>query len=361
MGPVRVNDAEFSADTDLRVGATTVSVHFGAAPCFLELAMEDHLGPLVGASTAMRRVYALIKRVAPAETTVLIQGQTGTGKELVAATLHDGSPRAEGPFIAVDCGSIAAGVIESELFGHVKGAFSGAATDRIGVLEAAAGGTVFFDEIGELPLSLQPKLLRVLEKREVRPVGGNTARSIDVRIVAATNRPLGPAVNQGAFREDLYYRLAVIEIALPPLSDRRDDIAPLVQHFYQRFTSGEGDAPDGLVAELSARSWPGNVRELRNAIERAVLLGWSSSTGSAEPEKSAAEGAFTVQAQVMPGWPLKQARAAWGEQFDSIYLRALLDKTDGNVTRAAELAGISRRSLQRLMIRRGLRATNEDE
>ena len=300
----------------------------------------------------MRRIYALIERVAPADATVLIQGETGTGKELVARTLHDESKRADGPYIAVDCGAITGSLIESELFGHARGAFTGAVNERAGALEAANGGTVFFDEIGELPMELQPKLLRCLETRRVRRVGDNHERPVDVRVIAATNQPLALNVNEGSFREDLYYRLAVVELELPPLRSRRDDVPALVRHFYRLYTGEESPPPD-LVAGLSTRSWPGNVRELRNIVERSVLLGVQ--TGSPIERDQSAHHPSAVQAEISLQLPLKEARTAWVEQFEAVYVKMLLEKTGGNVTRSAGLAGISRRSMQRLMARLGLR------
>jgi transcriptional regulator with PAS, ATPase and Fis domain len=233
----------------------------------------SELGELKGTSPEMRQVYAILERTAPTDSTVLIQGETGAGKDVAARSLHQTSKRRAGPFVPIDCGAIPENLIESELFGHVRGAFSGASADRIGVFEEADGGTLFLDEIGEMPVSVQPKLLRALETKSVRPVGSNSARPIDVRIVAATNRSLAECVNDGTFREDLYYRLAVIEVTLPPLRHRRADIAMLARHFHQKLDPDGKDLPEAFVELLTRRSWPGNVRELRNYIERCWSLG----------------------------------------------------------------------------------------
>jgi DNA-binding NtrC family response regulator len=264
------------------------------------------------------------------------------------------SKRAAGPFVAVYCGAIAEHLIESELFGHLRGAFTGAMTNREGLFEAAAGGTLFLDEIGELPLSLQPKLLRVLEEREVRPVGSNVARSVDVRVVAATNRPLARAVNDGSFREDLYYRLAVFEIVLPPLRERKDDIAFLANHFYARTTGSADPLPPEALAALYRRSWPGNVRELRNFVERSAILGWGApSLAMAAPATSPSTTGLETFASA--DLPLKEARERCLGQFEALYVTQLLRRTGGNVTRAAEIAGVSRRYLHRLLSELGMR------
>ncbi|OGR32241.1 MAG: Fis family transcriptional regulator [Desulfuromonadales bacterium GWD2_61_12] len=226
---------------------------------------------LVGSSEGMQRVFELVRRVAASDATVLLGGESGTGKELVARALHHGSERRERPFVAVNCAAIPSELLESELFGHVKGAFTGAIRERKGKFELADGGTLFLDEVGELPPELQPKLLRALQEREIEPVGG-TPRRIDVRLVAASNRDLEEAMGQGRFREDLYYRLAVIPIELPPLRTRRGDIPLLVRHFLTRHGAAELKVSEAALAALCAYDWPGNVRELENAVERMVLL-----------------------------------------------------------------------------------------
>jgi transcriptional regulator with GAF, ATPase, and Fis domain len=350
---VRVRDADITAGSTLRVGATSIRVDVDDQPVKVPLSDKTSVGGVLGGSVEMRRIYAILERVAPTEATVLIEGETGTGKEMVAQALHDLSRRAKGPFVAVDCGSITESLIESELFGHVRGAFSGAIANRPGLFEEADGGTVFLDEIGELPASLQPKLLRVLESREIRRIGGNTSKKIDVRVVAATNRDLAHGVNAGTFREDLYFRLAVVNVNLPPLRQRREDIPALVRHFYERMVGAGAVAPPDLVASLMVRAWPGNVRELRNVVERSISLGWSSEPADKAPKPGALPPG--IGALVPVDLPLKEARHAWTEQFESVYLRAVLEKADGNVSRAAEMAGVNRRFLQRLMVRLGLR------
>jgi transcriptional regulator with PAS, ATPase and Fis domain len=349
---VRVYDATISSGSTISVGGSVLRVELADEPLRVQVSDRTSLGELIGTSVAMRRVYTLIERAADSTATVLIEGETGTGKELVARAIHSESTRAAGPFVAVDCGAIAEGLIESELFGHVRGAFSGAVQTRAGLFEEAAGGTLFLDEIGELPLALQPKLLRVLERREVRRVGSNQSAPIDVRVVAATNRTLAESVNDGTFREDLYYRLSVLEIALPPLRARREDIAVLARHFYLHLAGSA--MPDALLVPLMSRGWPGNVRELRNFIERTVAMGTAGAAAPPLPVTSEA-----LEAAVPTHLPLREARSVWSEQFELLYARAILKKAGGNVTRAAQLAGINRRTLQRLLARVGI-ATDDD-
>ena len=357
-GGVRVRDADVPAGTLLRVGNTVVRIDVGAEPAFVELSSRTSFGELVGAGAEMRRVYAILERVAQNDVTLLIEGETGTGKDVVARSLHAASRRAKGPYVPIDCGAIPENLIESELFGHVRGAFSGATSDRKGVFEEADGGTLFLDEIGEMPTSLQPKLLRAIETRTIRRVGASVARPVDVRIVAATNRDLARCVNAGTFREDLYFRLAVVEVTLPPLRSRPEDVPALAQHFFDRLSPESGALPESFLRTLCARSWPGNVRELRNFIERSVSLGFVAPVRAPEPSSPRP----APRVDVVPlHLPLKDARQAWTESFEEIYLRAMLEKTGGNVTRAAELAGVSRRFLQRLAARLGIRAAEVDK
>ena len=246
----------------------------------LELVRRDRAravaSGMVGEGPAMRNLTRQIVQVAATDTTVLVQGESGTGKELVARALHEGSPRRDRPFVAVDCGALEANLLASEMFGHVKGAFTGADSTRQGLLQAAHRGTLFLDEIGNLPLDLQARLLRVLQERRVRPLGGNTERELDVRVVAATNRDLQQCAADGSFRQDLYYRLAVVTLKVPPLRERREDVSILVRHFARAAAARTGHAEitilPAMIARLENYSWPGNVRELANVVERAVIM-----------------------------------------------------------------------------------------
>jgi transcriptional regulator with GAF, ATPase, and Fis domain len=352
---IRVREADVPPGSVVRVGSSAFRIDVGDQPVFVDVSSKHAFGELVGSSLEMRRVYAVLERVAPGDTTVLVQGETGTGKDVVARSIHAASKRAQGPFVAVDCGAIPENLMESELFGHVRGAFSGAMADRRGVFEEANGGTLFLDEIGELPIALQPKLLRALETRTIRRVGSNTEKPIDVRLIAATNRPLARCVNDGTFREDLYYRLAVVELPLPPLRSRREDIPLLARAFYAKLAPGGGELPHDFVDMLSKRAWPGNVRELRNAIERAVSLGFVGPQAP-RPSRPPPPDQGGVDTIIPLHLPLKDARQVWVERFEHTYVKAMLRKVGGNVTRAAERAGVSRRFLQRMVARLGIKA-----
>jgi transcriptional regulator with GAF, ATPase, and Fis domain len=372
---VRVREAEIPPGTLVRIGGSALRVELGEEPAFVEVSGRSAFGELVGSSVEMRRVYAILERLALTDATVLVQGETGTGKDVLARSLHAASRRADRPFVAVDCGAIPEHLVESELFGHVKGAFTGATSDRRGVFEEADGGTLFLDEIGEMPLALQPKLLRAIESRAIRRVGGTGARTVDVRIIAATNRSLASSINDGSFREDLYYRLAVVEVRLPPLRARRDDIPVLAAHFFRTFggfggvggvggVGGDGALPAEFVAGLVGRGWPGNVRELRNYIERSVSLGTiaprPAAPVAASPAAAGPVPADSIERFVALHLPLKEARRAWTESFELVYVRAMLKLVGGNVTRAAERAGVSRRFLQRMVARLGIRPADDD-
>jgi transcriptional regulator with PAS, ATPase and Fis domain len=345
LNGVQVVEAMVAHDALLTVGKSVLRIQYAAAPGQLQISSHNMFSLLLGTSVEMRRIYTLLERVAPTERTVLIQGETGTGKELVARAIHEASSRSKGSFVTIDCSALSESLIESELFGHAKGAFTGAERERAGLFEQANGGTLFLDEIGELPLSLQPRLLRALESREVRRVGGNRSEAIDVRVVAATHRRLEQAVNEGRFREDLYYRLAVVEIHVPPLRSRAEDIPLLAAAFYERFSDGAA-MPREWTPLLMQRSWPGNVRELRNFIERSLVLGISDDVNN----RSSTGTAKAVVANDLLQLPLKEARVAWGERFELEYLLILMQRANGNVTRAAELAGINRRTLQRMLV-----------
>jgi transcriptional regulator with GAF, ATPase, and Fis domain len=271
----RIREITVSFGAEFKLGRTVVKFVPEEEAVEPEISESLNYGSMVGQDPKMRRLFALLSDIATTDATVIVEGETGTGKELVAEEIHRNSHRSEGPFIVFDCGAVPRDLIESSLFGHVKGAFTGAITDRRGAFAEANGGTVFLDEIGELSLDLQPTLLRVLDKRAVRRVGANHYENIDVRVVAATNRDLREEVAAKNFREDLYYRLAVIRVALPPLRERGVDIPVLAEHFVRSFSPSSGPAltirPEDM-ARLQRHSWPGNVREMRNVMERACVL-----------------------------------------------------------------------------------------
>ena len=330
---------------------------------------SDRFGNVLGTTLAMRRLFALLDRAAPTEATILFTGETGTGKEALAEAVHERSRRAKRPFVVVDCGSIPHDLIASELFGHAKGSFTGAGTDKQGLIEAANQGTVFFDEIGELALDLQPQLLRVLDRRQVRRVGETQAVDVDIRVMAATHRDLRAMVRAGQFREDLYYRLAVVAAQVPPLRARKADIPALVAWFADRMGRGAFVQSPLLLELLDRHDWPGNVRELRNVVERALSLGDaaladlgdSSATwrSTAEPSATASEpskrapATGPAAADVLE-LPFKEAKAALVESFERDYLTALLARHRGNISRAAAEAGIDRNYIHRLVKKYGL-------
>lgn len=319
-----------------------------------QLAGRSALDRIIGSSEAMLAVRERIEQVAPTPATVLIQGPSGTGKELVARALHALSPRADKPFVAVHCAALAPSLLESELFGHVKGAFTGATEDRKGRFEIADGGTLFLDEISEIDLATQVKLLRVLETRTVEPVGSATPVPVDIRLVAATNRDLRAWVEAGKFREDLYFRLNVVDINLPPLRERQGDLPLLCDAFVREFNPQLGRgilgvAPDAMAA-LAAYPWPGNVRELRNAIERMMVLAHSDHLTLEDVPRNIREG------RAAPAAPAPEAPAAPAEPEEATLIRRALFETHGNRTAAAKRLGIPLRTLYRRIKTYGLEA-----
>jgi DNA-binding NtrC family response regulator len=305
---------------------------------------EAAFGSIVGGDTKMRQLFKLLQDVAQTAATVLIEGETGTGKELIAEEIHNHSPRRDGPFVVFDCGSVPRELIESMLFGHVKGSFTGAITDRKGAFAEAHGGTIFLDEIGEMALDLQPSLLRVLDKRAVRKVGSNVYEKIDVRVVAATNRDLRAEVAKKAFREDLYYRLAVIRVTVPPLRERGADIPLLVNHFMQSFGPQLNCTPEDM-SKLVRHSWPGNVRELRNAIERACLLSRGNSINIDDALVQEAAPALGIRTDL----PFKEAKGQLVEMFEREYIEDLMRRHKMNLSAAAREAQIDRKHLRELI------------
>ncbi|MBA2662556.1 MAG: sigma 54-dependent Fis family transcriptional regulator [Bradymonadaceae bacterium] len=361
---LRVREVYLSSPTTFRIGATSIRFDTTGEEVEVRISGREQFGGLLGRSVAMREIFSLLERVAPTDATVLIEGESGTGKELVADAVHNHSPRRGGPLIVLDCSAIPRDLIESELFGHVKGAFTGATGARKGAFEAAKGGTLFLDELGELAIDLQPKLLRALEKREIKPVGSNETVKTDVRIVAATNRNLLHEVKQGNFREDLYYRFAVIRVHLPPLRDRSEDVTLLVEHFLEAANKMAGRTSGVEVSyktmdKLKRHRWPGNVRELKNFVERAVLLTQSDTIETkflnvSDPGPISNQAAETtalpmVDLAIEQNLPFKDAKNRLVEQFEIEYWSRLLERTDGNVSKAARIAGVHRKSVEYIL------------
>ena len=328
---------------------------------------KESFGRAVGRSLRMREIFGLLERLAPSDATILLGGETGTGKDVLARSIHGASPRAPRPFIVVDCGAVVASLIESELFGHEKGAFTGAVEQRRGAFELAHGGTLFLDEIGELPLDLQPKLLRVLEQRAFRRVGGSKEIEVDIRIVAASKRNLSAEVERGKFREDLYFRLAVVPIEMPPLRERREDLPLLVENVLadlDRHEEGEPMrvAPD-VVASLAGHDWPGNVRELRNVLARASIL--ARSVGSTElrlgslPVGGSLGGGALIP-EFDPALSYRDTKAEVEQLFEKRYVSWLLDQHEGNISAAARAADMDRKYLHKLAKRHGVHPSDRD-
>lgn len=359
---LRIGEVYLDNGTVFRVGDSYIEFRTTGEEVEVRFSGKDRFGSLLGKSLVMREIFAMLERVSHTDATVLIEGESGTGKELVAEAIHMNSPRKDGPFIVVDCSAIARDIIESELFGHVKGAFTGATGTRKGAFEAATGGTLFLDELGELPIDLQPKLLRALEKREVKPVGSNETIKIDARIVAATNRNLLHEVKESNFREDLYYRFAVIRVELPPLRERTEDIPLLVEHFLTAATkmAGRGDIDISYktMEKLKRHKWPGNVRELKNFVERAVLLAQGDQletrylSGQQVPDEVQETdfGAVPMaQFALDENLPFKDAKNRMIEEFELAYWKGLLERTAGNVSKAARIAGVHRKSVEYIL------------
>jgi DNA-binding NtrC family response regulator len=358
LNGVRIRDADLKSEGTLALGDCILHAR-GLEPAtpvdVPEVDALDSFGALAGTSIAMRKLFAYLEKVSASDINVLIEGESGTGKEVVASEIFQRGPRADKAFVIVDCGAISPNLVESELFGHVRGAFTGADRERIGAFEAADGGTVFLDEIGELPLELQPKLLRTIESRAIRRVGETRSRKVDVRVIAATNRDLHREVNRGRFREDLYFRLAVMTVHVPPLRERIEDLPALVRSFLTALGVTPHDQRQlfspSVLAELSGHDWPGNVRELRNYVERSVVLQEtlpaSKRLASEPPLPGASDGEEPL--------PFKLAKDAVVDNFERSYLSALLEAAGGNISKAARKGGMDRMYLHRLIQKHGLR------
>jgi transcriptional regulator with GAF, ATPase, and Fis domain len=358
VGGMRIYDAVMPGELRLQVGETELTVTPLRDTVAREQAQDDSFGDAIGKSARMRELFADLERIAPSDATVLIEGETGTGKDIVAESVHRFSPRADGPFVVFDCGAVATSLAESELFGHERGAFTGAVASHSGVFQQAHGGTLFLDEIGELPKDLQPKLLRVLEKRVIKRVGGTTSVAVDVRVIAATNRNLRVEVQRGNFREDLYFRLATAHVVVPPLRDRMDDLEALVAHFLSLEAPPRSldDVPEAVWEMFRAHRWPGNVRELRNAVKRLMLTPdrplRDAGSRPSTPPRADALGADSPSQQ--PLMPLRVARREASDTFERAYLENVLTRTGSNVTRAAAIAEVSRQMMQKLMRKHGV-------
>ncbi|MGE0872705.1 MAG: sigma 54-interacting transcriptional regulator [Kofleriaceae bacterium] len=406
INKVRVREGFLKPGSTVAVGQSQLRFNAREEEVTIVPSRSDHCGGLIGGNARMREIYAIIEKIAPTSTTVVIDGETGTGKEVVAQAIHSLSPRSRGDLVVFDCGAVPPNLIESELFGHEKGSFTGAMMTRQGLFEQADGGTLFLDELGELPLDLQPKLLRALEQREVRRVGSTKASKVDVRIIAATNRNLEDEVRAGRFRQDLFYRLSVVRLHLPSLRDRSDDIPLLVQHFLD--TGHYNHGPDGqprvrsvsrdAAVALQNYPWPGNVRELLNVIERAVSFCENEiieledlpdyirtakppPQASAPPQRPAARRATTHQSGGAPvvsldpnapppippeellgeGVTFKDAKERWVAAFERDYILQLLRRNAGNISHAARAADIDRKYFRKLMKKYDIEAAGVDD
>jgi len=355
VGDVQVREALLVPGLVARLGQWRLVVRVTGAPHEMALSRSARFGEAVGGTVVMRALFARLEAAAATEETVLLVGESGTGKELLARAIHDVSSRRGGPFVVFDCSAVAPTLVESELFGFVRGAFTGAERDRPGIFEQAHGGTLFLDEVGELPIDLQPKLLRALEARQTRRVGANAWQPFDARIVAATHRDLLARTKSGTFRQDLYYRLAVLEARVPPLRERRDDIELLVERFLaaREPPLTVHDLPPGSLDMLRTHDWPGNVRELRNALARMVVFQEIAGTTLDAPGAGGPDALLRL--------PLREARQQVVERFEQAYVAAQLRACGGNVTRAAEAAGVSRQFLHRLIERYRTRGGDDED
>jgi len=389
VNDLRIREVYLLPGVKFRAGQTTVMFQPTTDIVEIELSKQDRFDKVIGGSPVMREIFANLEKISPSDLTCLVTGETGTGKELIARGIHNASLRKKKPFVVLDCGSIPRELIESTLFGHEKGAFTGAVGQQVGCFEQADGGTIFLDEIGELDISLQPKLLRVLEQREIKRVGGDRTVKVDVRVLAATNRDLRAEVNNGNFREDLFFRLSVVNCELPPLRDRREDIPTIANLFLKDVIARRGAnlsfGQDAMAALLN-NNWPGNVRELRNVVERAgalsdgpVITRQDLTFGPGGPSpmvqhdlalagvNAAHAAAAQMSGVAVPGGPtsfdpallkpglaFKGAKQTVVDAFETAYLGALLKRNEGNITRSAQEAGLTRYHLRELLKRHGL-------
>ncbi|MGF1509006.1 MAG: sigma 54-interacting transcriptional regulator [Myxococcota bacterium] len=359
LGDVRVQQAELPPGAEVRFGTVTVKVvpleSARAMPHAQGSSEADVMAGMVGEDPRIREVFGLVRELARRDATVIIQGETGTGKELVARALHAEGPRRDAPFVVVDCAGQPRELIESNLFGHIKGAFTGATQDREGAFGQADGGTLFLDEVADLPLDLQPKLLRVLESREVQPVGSDLRRTVNVRVLAASHANLRAAVKEGRFREDLFYRLSVVRIQLPALRERLDDLPLLIQHF-GRSHGVELSVAQADLQKLRAHAWPGNIRELKNLVDRACALGADQALSSFLDDDDSPATMFAAATE----GDFKENKAEVVAAFERRYLQELMSRNRGNLSRAAREAGLDRKHLRELLRRYELAPKADD-
>jgi DNA-binding NtrC family response regulator len=349
LGGCQVLEAWLTPGTRVRLGSTVVEARVASRRVRRSVWQgDDRFGPLLGASPAMRDLFARLAKIAGTDSRVLVRGESGTGKELVAHALHQSSKRRRGPFVVVDGAALSTTLADDELFGHVRGAYTGAHADRAGAFERAHGGTLFLDEVGDIPLEVQKKLLRALESGSVQRVGGSDWRTVDVRVIAATHKPLERMVNEGTFREDLLYRLSVLDVRVPSLRDRPDDIGLIARAVLDEVSPGDVGAHESVERALAGRvgyAWPGNVRELRNYVQRVAVLGHV----AAEPLP--ADGPQEVRVDL----PYAQAKEEWVGHFERKYVARILDESGGNISEAARRSELSRVHLSNLVGRLGLR------
>lgn len=372
INDLRVKEAYLSPGDVIFLGNTKIEFLAFDEKIQIEPSTRTHLGEMVGKSKKMRQIFGICEKIAPTLATVIIEGETGTGKELVARAIHQYSNRKEKPFVVFDCSAVAPNLIESELFGHEKGSFTGAIRERKGAFEAANGGTVFLDEIGELTIDLQPKLLRALEQREIRRVGSSHPINLDVRVVCATNRSLKDEVAAGRFRQDLYYRLSVVKIHLPPLRERTDDIPVILEKFLTegRFNKLPDNTlkvtriQDDALKMLQRYQWPGNVRELANVIERAVSLVDGHEIDASHLNYIFQEIEQPLESAEIPSLdsslPFKEAKQQIVESFEKVYLEDLLKKNNYNVSKASREAKIDRKYLRMLLKKYDISGKDDD-
>ncbi len=358
IGDVPVMEALLPPHTRVTIGGSELTVKPRGAPIVVPVSPSSSFGGAVGQSLAMRALFSKLERAAASDHGILLLGESGTGKEVLAKAIHDHSPRREGPFVVLDCGAISPSLVEAELFGHARGAFTGAQSARVGLLEEAHRGTLFVDELGELPIDLQPKLLRALAEKKIRRIGETEWRPFDARIVAATHRDLRARIAEGKFREDLYYRLAVVEARLPALRERREDVPLLVEHFLKAYDPprAPSDLPPHALAMLTAHTYPGNVRELRNIVARLVLFPELAHEMTASAPAKAPGAGGDERLKELLAMPLLPARELVVEEFERRYLAEKLDQHKGNISKAADAMRISRQLLHRLIDRYDLKA-----